>query len=46
MQWLCEVCGYVHDGDEPPDNCPLCGAPVSRFVPYDEDGDWEDADDE
>jgi rubrerythrin len=42
MQWLCEVCGYVHDGDQPPANCPLCGAPKSRFVPYREDGDSGD----
>jgi len=34
MQWLCEICGYVHDGEEPPNNCPLCGAPRSRFSPY------------
>ncbi|MBD3258060.1 hypothetical protein GF377_06470 [candidate division GN15 bacterium] len=30
--WLCLVCGYVHDGDEPPGQCPLCGAPPTRFA--------------
>jgi nitrite reductase (NADH) large subunit len=24
--WVCQVCGYVHYGPEPPDECPVCGA--------------------
>lgn len=32
-RWECTVCGYVHDGDEPPASCPVCGADRSRFVP-------------
>lgn len=24
--WICTVCGYVHQGDIPPENCPICGA--------------------
>jgi len=31
MSWICTVCGYVHDGDEPPEICPLCGAPREAF---------------
>jgi rubredoxin/uncharacterized membrane protein len=31
-KWKCTVCGYVHTGDEPPDQCPVCGAPKSRFI--------------
>lgn len=31
-KWKCTVCGYIHTGDEPPDKCPVCGAPKSRFV--------------
>jgi len=32
MQWVCKICGYVHDeDDEPPGMCPVCGAPASRF---------------
>lgn len=34
--WVCLVCGYVHDGDEPPAHCPLCGAPPSRFARQEE----------
>jgi len=25
------VCGYVHEGPEPPAVCPVCGAPASEF---------------
>jgi rubrerythrin len=31
-KWKCTVCGYVHEGDQPPEQCPSCGAPKSRFV--------------
>ena len=31
-QWRCSVCGYIHKGVEPPDKCPVCGAPKSKFV--------------
>lgn len=24
--WKCEVCGYIHTGDEPPFSCPVCGS--------------------
>lgn len=29
---VCQVCGYVFDG-EPPDNCPVCQAPRTKFKP-------------
>ncbi len=29
--WVCEVCGYVHTGSEPPYKCPKCGAPREKF---------------
>lgn len=31
-KWECTVCGYIHEGDEPPDECPLCSADKSMFV--------------
>ncbi|MCF7848550.1 MAG: FAD-dependent oxidoreductase [Kiritimatiellales bacterium] len=31
--WRCTVCGYIHYGDEPPDECPVCNAPASEFEP-------------
>ena len=32
--WRCTVCGYVHRGAEPPEVCPVCGSPRSKFEPY------------
>lgn len=31
-RWRCTVCGYIHTGDEPPEQCPNCGAPKEKFV--------------
>lgn len=31
-KWKCTVCGYLHTGDEPPDICPVCGAPKEKFT--------------
>ena len=31
-KFVCQVCGYVHEGDEPPAQCPQCKAPASKFV--------------
>ena len=31
-KWLCPLCGYVHTGEEPPEKCPICGAPSDVFV--------------
>ena len=30
-QWVCSVCGYVHTGDEAPDQCPQCKVPKDKF---------------
>ena len=32
-RWRCTVCGYIHEGGEPPEVCPVCGADRSQFVP-------------
>jgi hypothetical protein len=34
--WRCGSCGYIWDGDEPPDECPKCGAAGSRYVALEE----------
>jgi len=31
-KWKCTICGYIHQGDEPPASCPICGAPREKFV--------------
>lgn len=35
-KWKCEVCGYIHDGDEVCSACPKCGAPAEKFMALDE----------
>ncbi len=30
-KYVCTVCGYVHEGDAPPEKCPQCKAPASKF---------------
>lgn len=35
MKWRCTVCGYIHDGDAPPETCPKCGAPAERYEKVD-----------
>ena len=36
-KFICTVCGYVYEGEEAPEKCPICGAPASKFkeVPND-----------
>jgi 3-oxosteroid 1-dehydrogenase len=35
-KWKCTVCGYIHEGDSPPVECPICKAPSTDFVLMDE----------
>ncbi len=37
MKFRCTVCGYVHEGPEAPEFCPVCKAPKDKFVPVEED---------
>jgi len=30
-KYVCKVCGYVHEGDEAPDQCPVCKARKEMF---------------
>ena len=34
-KWKCEVCGYIHDGDEVCAKCPKCGAAAEKFKELD-----------
>ncbi len=34
-KWRC-VCGYIHDGVEPPGACPKCSAPMEKFTLMDD----------
>ncbi|HEC93543.1 MAG TPA: rubrerythrin family protein [Candidatus Atribacteria bacterium] len=31
VYWDCRKCGYIHEGTEPPEECPSCGHPKSYF---------------
>ena len=31
-KWKCTICGYIHEGNEPPDKCPVCGADKEKFI--------------
>ena len=40
MKWVCSVCGYVHEGPEAPEKCPVCKAPASKFIKQEEGKTW------
>lgn len=31
-KWVCPVCGYVYEGENPPEFCPQCKVPGSKFT--------------
>jgi len=31
-KWKCLICKYIHEGDAPPEKCPVCKAPAAKFV--------------
>jgi uncharacterized membrane protein len=31
-KWECTVCGYIHEKNEPPEECPVCSAEKNMFV--------------
>ena len=39
-KWVCSVCGYVHEGNEAPEKCPVCGAPADKFTAQSEEKAW------
>ncbi len=39
-KWVCSVCGYVHEGDTPPEVCPVCKVPAEKFVAQSEERTW------
>ena len=40
MKWVCSVCGYVYEGPEPPEKCPVCKVPATKFIKQDEEMTW------
>jgi rubrerythrin len=41
-KWVCTVCGYVHEGENPPAKCPTCGAPAEKFNVQEGERVWAD----
>lgn len=40
MKWVCSVCGYVHEGDEAPEKCPVCKVPANKFIAQEDEMTW------
>ena len=30
-KWVCSVCGYIYEGENPPEFCPQCKVPAEKF---------------
>ncbi len=41
-KYICTICGYVHEGDAPPANCPQCNAPAEKFEEQGSSLEWAD----
>ena len=39
-KWVCQVCGYVHEGDAAPEACPVCKVPAEKFTMQSEEKTW------
>lgn len=34
-KFICTVCGYIHEGTEAPESCPVCHAKAEKFKAFD-----------
>ena len=41
-KWVCSVCGYIYEGNNPPEQCPQCKAPSSKFNEMAGERQWAD----
>ena len=39
-KFVCTVCGYVHEGDAAPANCPVCKVPAEKFNEQKGEREW------
>lgn len=39
-KWVCPVCGYVYEGETPPEFCPQCKCPGSKFTLKEDEMSW------
>ena len=40
MKFVCQVCGYVYEGDAAPAECPICHAPAEKFTAQSGEKTW------
>ena len=41
-KFVCTVCGYIHEGDTPPNICPVCKVGADKFIEMSGDMEWAD----
>ncbi|GAB6167636.1 NADH peroxidase [Clostridium carnis] len=41
-KFVCTVCGYIHEGDTPPEICPVCKVGADKFIEMSGDMQWAD----
>lgn len=41
-KFVCTVCGYIHEGDTPPEICPICKVGADKFEEIKKDIIWAD----
>ena len=39
-KFVCNVCGYVYEGDAAPEFCPICKAPADKFIEQKDQLSW------
>lgn len=40
-KFVCSVCGYVHEGETPPAECPVCHVTADKFIKQESGKTWE-----
>ncbi|HWQ75399.1 MAG TPA: NADH peroxidase [Syntrophomonas sp.] len=43
-KWVCSICGYVFEGETPPEKCPQCKSPAEKFYEADPEAELKWAD--
>ncbi|KAJ51758.1 rubrerythrin [Clostridium tetanomorphum] len=41
-KFVCTVCGYVYEGEQAPEKCPLCGVGADKFIEKKNEMSWAD----
>ena len=39
-KWVCQVCGYIYEGENPPAECPVCHVGADKFKEQTEEKVW------